>query len=152
MGIFESPIMESPFLWPDTYASPMEVSINTIATMVVALLSKVEAPVLPRRVWLDPPPKAEPISAPFPVCSNTIRISAMQTTTCIINKKIVIKLFKGSYFTKCYGIKACPSNQCAVNIRHLHEGGYIIQFNTSTIKYSQRISKGCPIFFFKETP
>jgi len=31
------------------------------------LLKNVDAPVLPNSVWLDPPPKAAPMSAPFPV-------------------------------------------------------------------------------------
>ena len=43
-------------------------TMKIIAAMVVALLKNVEAPVLPKSVWLEPPPKAAPISAPLPVC------------------------------------------------------------------------------------
>ena len=68
--------------------------MNTIAAPVVALLKKVEAPVLPNKVWLDPPPKAAPMSAPLPVWSSTIMISAMQTSTWIIINKIVIILYE----------------------------------------------------------
>jgi hypothetical protein len=62
------------------------------AAAVVALLKKVEAPVLPNSVWLDPPPKAAPMSAPLPVWSRTIMISAIQTTMWITISKIVIML------------------------------------------------------------
>ena len=79
-----------PVRWPDIYANTSEVSMKTIAAPVVALLKKVEAPVLPNNVWLDPPPKAAPMSAPLPVWSSTIMISAMQTSTWIIISKIVI--------------------------------------------------------------
>ncbi len=67
--------------------------MNTIAAPVVALLKKVEAPVLPNKVWLDPPPKAAPMSAPLPVWSSTIMISAMQTSTWMMINKIVIILY-----------------------------------------------------------
>ena len=64
-----------------------------MAAAVVALLKKVEAPVLPNSVWLEPPPKAAPMSAPLPVWSKTIIISAIQTRTCIIISRIVIVIF-----------------------------------------------------------
>ena len=67
--------------WPDMYASPRDVSMNMMAAPVVALLRNVDAPVLPKRVWLPPPPKAAPISAPLPVWSKTIMMSATQTIT-----------------------------------------------------------------------
>jgi hypothetical protein len=41
------------------------VSMKTAAATTVTLLKKVAAPLLPKRVWLEPP-KAAPISAPFP--------------------------------------------------------------------------------------
>ena len=53
--------------------------IKIIADTVVALLRNVEAPVLPKRDWLDPPPKAAPMSAPLPVWSNTTIISTIHT-------------------------------------------------------------------------
>jgi len=50
IGVFVSIIIESPVLSPDMYASPKDVSINIIAAAVVALVKKVDAPVLPKRV------------------------------------------------------------------------------------------------------
>lgn len=60
-------MIDSDVLLPYIYARLREVSIKTTAATVVALPKKVVAPVLPKRVWLDPPPKAAPISAPLPV-------------------------------------------------------------------------------------
>jgi hypothetical protein len=45
-------------------ASTSEVTMNKIAAAVVSLLRKVAAPLLPKRVWLEPP-NAAPISAPL---------------------------------------------------------------------------------------
>jgi hypothetical protein len=42
-----------------------EVIMKSAAAPTVSLLRKVAAPRPPKRVWLDPP-KAAPISAPFP--------------------------------------------------------------------------------------
>jgi hypothetical protein len=74
-------MIDPPVRSPDIYARLREVIMKTIAAAVVALLKKVDAPVLPKRVWLAPPPKAAPISAPLPVCNNTIMIKAIQTIT-----------------------------------------------------------------------
>jgi hypothetical protein len=46
--------------------SKSEVTIKSTAATVVSLLRNVAAPLLPKSVWLDPP-KAAPISAPFPL-------------------------------------------------------------------------------------
>ncbi len=81
MGAGVPDTTESPVRWLDRYASPNEVTINIMAAAVVALLRKVDAPVLPNSVWLEPPPKAAPMSAPLPVWSKTIMISAMLTIT-----------------------------------------------------------------------
>ena len=43
-----------------------DVSIKTTAAAVVSLFKKVDAPLLPKIVWLEPP-KAAPISAPLPL-------------------------------------------------------------------------------------
>ena len=51
----------------DKYANPKDVNMKMTATAVVILPKNVEAPVLPKSVWLEPPPKAAPMSAPFPV-------------------------------------------------------------------------------------
>ena len=55
--------------------------MKTMAAPAVALLRNVEAPALPKSVLLDPPPKAAPMSAPFPVWRRTITMSATQTMT-----------------------------------------------------------------------
>jgi hypothetical protein len=65
----------------EKYAKVKDVSMKTIAAPVVILLKNEEAPVLPKIVWLLPPPNAAPISAPLPVCNRTTNIRAMQTTT-----------------------------------------------------------------------
>jgi hypothetical protein len=53
------------------------VSRKTAAEATVTLLKKVAAPLLPKRVWLDPP-KAAPISAPFPDWSRITPIMMKQ--------------------------------------------------------------------------
>ena len=67
MGAGASMTIDFPDLSPDIYASINDVSMNKMAAAVVALLKKVDAPVLPKSVWLEPPPNAAPMSAPFPV-------------------------------------------------------------------------------------
>jgi len=54
--------------------------MNTTAAPVVSLLMKEEPPEPPNRVC-EAPPKAAPISAPFPVWSRTIAISAIEAIT-----------------------------------------------------------------------
>ena len=88
-----SDMIESPVRWLDCKARIRDVSMNTTAAMVVALLRNVDAPELPKRVWLDPPPKAAPMSAPLPVWSRTIMIRAIHTMTCMmINSTDTISL------------------------------------------------------------
>jgi hypothetical protein len=58
-----------------------EVIIKITATPVVNLLRNPIAPELPKIVWLAPP-KAAPISAPFPAWRRTIMIRAIQTKIC----------------------------------------------------------------------
>ena len=67
--------------------------MKIMAAPVVALLKNVEAPVLPNRVWLEPPPKAAPMSAPFPVWSSTIMINAILTIIWMMISKIDIVNF-----------------------------------------------------------
>lgn len=59
----------------------IDVTINATAAPMVILLKNGVAPVLPKTVWLDPPPNAAPISAPLPDCRRMISIRAMQTVT-----------------------------------------------------------------------
>jgi hypothetical protein len=61
------------------YAKPMEVTMKMIATPVVILVKKPAGPADPKRVWLDPPPKAAPMSAPLPVWRRTIMIKSKHT-------------------------------------------------------------------------
>ena len=67
--------------------------MKIMAAAVVALLKNVDAPVLPNRVWLEPPPKAAPMSAPLPVWSSTIMISAILTIIWMMISKIDIMDF-----------------------------------------------------------
>ena len=73
-------MMEDPGRWLEKYASPIEVIMKTTATAVVILVRKPPGPAEPKTVWLEPPPKAAPISAPFPVCRRTMTINRKQTT------------------------------------------------------------------------
>jgi hypothetical protein len=51
--------------------------IKSTATADVNLLKKVAAPRPPKTVWLEPPPKVAPMSAPLPLCRST---TATRTT------------------------------------------------------------------------
>src|SRR5208337_298050 len=73
-----------------TMDNTRDVSINTIAEPVVSLLRNVEAPLLPKIVWLEPP-NAAPISAPLPPCSKTMEIKKMQQKMWMITKSVAIK-------------------------------------------------------------
>jgi len=57
-----------------------EVTKKRTAAPTVTLLKKVAAPRPPKTVWLDPP-KAAPISAPFPDCNRTAPTITRQLTT-----------------------------------------------------------------------
>jgi hypothetical protein len=70
---------EEPGRWDEKYASPIEVIMNTTATAVVIFVKNPPGPAEPKTVWLDPPPKAAPISAPFPVWRRTMTIKSTQT-------------------------------------------------------------------------
>jgi hypothetical protein len=59
-------------------ASNKEVTMNKIAAPVVSLLKKVAAPLLPKRVWLEPP-NAAPISAPLLLWIRMIKMRNKQT-------------------------------------------------------------------------
>ncbi len=62
---------EPPFT--ETMARRREVNMKAIAAPVVSFERNVAAPLLPNRVWLDPP-KAAPISAPLLLWISTIKI------------------------------------------------------------------------------
>jgi hypothetical protein len=59
----------------------MLVIIKTMTVPVVSLVMKADEPELPNTVWLDPLPKAAPISEPRPVCKRTIHIKPMDDNT-----------------------------------------------------------------------
>jgi hypothetical protein len=67
------------------------VHMKTVAAAMVNLLKKPIAPALPKRVWLAPP-KAAPISAPFPAWRRTIITSAMEARICRIVIAVIIGL------------------------------------------------------------
>jgi len=60
--------------------NPNDVKKKRAAAPTVTLLKKVAAPRLPKTVWLDPP-KAAPMSAPFPDWSKTTPIMTRQFKT-----------------------------------------------------------------------
>jgi hypothetical protein len=91
-------MIDSGVLWLDRYARVRDVSMKMTAATVVALLKNVDAPALPKSVWLPPPPKAAPMSAPFPVWRRTIMIRAMHTITCNMIKTIAICIFRVLFF------------------------------------------------------
>jgi hypothetical protein len=95
--------------WLEKYARPKDVSIKITAAIVVSLLKKVDAPAPPNRVWLAPPPKAAPISAPLPVCRSTINIKAKATTMWIIIMKFDIS--KPLSDSRPYSIAASIDNE-----------------------------------------
>ena len=64
--------------------------MKTTAATVVIFPRKVAAPVVPKSAWLPAPPKTAPMSAPFPVCKRTIKISAILTITCMVTINAVI--------------------------------------------------------------
>ena len=64
----------------------------------VNLLRKFWPPLAPKTVWLAPAPNVAPASAPFPACSRTIIIRAMQTRTwSVINKVFMERLLLDSF-------------------------------------------------------
>ena len=65
--------------------------MKTIAPTVVTLFNKGKGPSEPKTVWLEPPPKDAPMSAPLPCCKRTMPIRKIQTLTCkIVNNVIII--------------------------------------------------------------
>jgi len=78
--LFKSMTVEEKFRSFAKIARVKDVNINTKAVMTVNLLKKFAGPRLPNTVWLDPP-KAAPISAPFPDCSKIAPIMSRQTMT-----------------------------------------------------------------------
>jgi hypothetical protein len=64
---------------------------NTTAAHLVARDIKFAAPVAPKRLPAEPLPKAEPISAPLPCCSNTKEIMVSEDRICTTNKRVNIQ-------------------------------------------------------------
>jgi hypothetical protein len=92
----------------DTYASDREVIMKTMAAPVVIFVKNGAGPAPPKTVC-EAPPNAAPISAPFPVWSSTIKISAMHTMTWMItNNRYIcfvpekIKSLKANHRVYCY--------------------------------------------------
>ncbi len=72
-------INELPLGLDEIYARESEVTMKMMAAPVVIFVRNGAGPAPPKIVW-DAPPNAAPISAPLPVCSNTISMRAMHTT------------------------------------------------------------------------
>jgi len=89
-GVDPSCIIDEAGRWEEKYAREREVNIKIMAAAAVNFSRKLPGPLLPKIVELEPP-KAAPISAPFPVCKSTIIISAMHTIICIVIIKVSIK-------------------------------------------------------------
>jgi hypothetical protein len=71
----------------------MEVSMNTIAEIVVALERRVADPRGPNAVCEPIPPNAPARSAALPLCSNTTMIRNRHTNTCtMVNRMITTPL------------------------------------------------------------
>jgi hypothetical protein len=77
---------------PAKYPRVSDVIMKIIAIAVVSFVRKFPAPLLPKIVELEPPPKTAPISAPLPVCSKTTSINPIQTIMCRIVTAITIIL------------------------------------------------------------
>ena len=77
-GLTESKMVVEP-CFPEKYPRVRDVNMKTMAMPVVNRVRKLPAPLLPKIVELEPP-KTAPISAPFPVCKRTTRISPKLTT------------------------------------------------------------------------
>jgi len=72
--------MEEVLVFPDRYVRYMEVSMNMTAPPIVIFVRSVAGPALPNIVWLEaPPPKVEPIVAPFPTWRSTTITMMMLT-------------------------------------------------------------------------
>src|SRR5262245_57609206 len=62
---------------------------KSVASTAVARDRKFAEPVAPNRLEEAPPPKPEPMSAPFPCCSSTRPMIASATTTCTTMIRLV---------------------------------------------------------------
>ncbi len=60
-------IIEDDFCLLELYVRKSDVSMNTAAHPVVNFASIEAGPELPKSVWLDVPPKEEPMDAPLPI-------------------------------------------------------------------------------------
>jgi hypothetical protein len=93
-GVFFSRIVE---LVPEFRAATIErdsdVSMNTMAEIVVAFESRVADPRGPNAVCDPMPPNAPAKSAAFPLCNKTTMIRKIQTTTWMkVNKIYMIEV------------------------------------------------------------
>lgn len=77
--------------FPANIARAREVSIKRIAVAVVTLFMTVAAPLLPKRVWFEPP-KAAPISAPLLLWIRITKIRNKHTIMCRTSIAVYINL------------------------------------------------------------
>jgi hypothetical protein len=111
--------------------------MNTMAATVVALLKKVDAPELPNRVWLEPPPKAAPMSAPLPV----YHMNNYQQDGHWLSSFIRLSIVKKNQLAERFGVQAGTADQGAVNIGHLHEGPDVVRLDAPSVKDANGIGK-----------
>ena len=98
-----------PLVWRSRLAKidkDIEVTMNSTAAQVVALLKIVVAPRGPKAVWLPAPPKAAAMSALCPLCNRTTMMMNRQTIMWTIVSRTVI-IFSQS------GAATAPSSNSA---------------------------------------
>ena len=59
-----------------------EVMAKRVATAPVIFPRMVGVPIEPNTAWVPAPPKAEPMSAPFPACRSTMPMMTKHTAMC----------------------------------------------------------------------
>ena len=112
-----------------------------MAATVVALLKKVDAPVLPNRVWLEPPPKAAAHIGAFAGLEQHDHdqsdahnhMNNYQQDGHWFSSFIRLSIVKKNQLAERFRVQAGTADQGAVNIGHLHEGPDVIRFYTPSV-------------------
>jgi len=98
-GAGRSRTMEAADRWEEIMARESEVSMKMMAAAVVSLARKVVVPRVPKMVWLAPLPKALPIWAPLPVCSNTTKIKKKHIIRCrMASARYISSSYEAAFF------------------------------------------------------
>jgi hypothetical protein len=72
--------------------------MKTTAHAAVIFPKKVVGPALPKRVWLEAPPRDAPILAPFPACKRTTMMRTILTMICNTTTAVNILPPKPNYY------------------------------------------------------